>query len=87
MFVTVDKRGSVNLPSSLRKDLGIGPGSHLELSVEPGGAISLHPVEFFRKIKLNDSGLQKLKDARNSEPSKFPDWFEEIRRDAGTGSE
>jgi len=87
MFVTIDKRGSINLPASLRRDLGISPGSHLELSVEPGGAIHLYPVEFFRKIMLNDSGLKKLKEARESEPTKFPDWFEEVRRNAGTGSE
>lgn len=87
MFVTIDKRGSINLPASLRRELGINPGSHLELSVEPGGVIHLYPVEFFRKIKLSDSGLQKLKEARDSEPDKFPEWFEEVRRDAGTGSE
>lgn len=87
MFVTIDKRGSINLPASLRRDLGFIPGTHLELSVEPGGAIHLYPVEFFRKMRLNDSGLQKLKEARDSEPGQFPDWFEEVRRNAGTGSE
>lgn len=87
MFVTIDKRGSINLPVSLRRQLGISPGSNLKLSVEPGGSIRLYPVEFFRKIKLSDAGLEKLKEARDSEPSNFPDWFQEVRRDAGTGSE
>lgn len=87
MIVTIDKRGSINLPVSVRKDLGIKPGTHLELSVEPGGAIYLYPVEFYRTIKLNDSGLLKLKEARDSETDKFPDWFEEELGNAGIDSE
>lgn len=82
MLVTIDKRGSINLPASIRKDLGIKPGSHLELSVVAGGAIHLYPVEFYRTIKLNDTGLLKLKEARDSETGKFPDWFEEERSNA-----
>jgi AbrB family looped-hinge helix DNA binding protein len=87
MLVTIDKRGSISLPVSIRKNLGIKPGSHLELSVEDGGAIYLYPVEFFRTIKLNDSGLLKLKEARDSETEKFPDWFEKERSNAEIGSE
>ena len=87
MLVTIDKRGSISLPASIRKDLGIKPGTHLELSVEAGGAIHLYPVEFYRTIKLNDSGLSKLKEARDSEPGKLPAWFEEERRNAGIDSE
>ena len=40
MLVTIDKRGSISLPASIRKDLGIKPGTHLELSVEAGPAVS-----------------------------------------------
>ena len=87
MLVTIDKRGSINLPASIRKDLGIKPGSHLELSVEDGGTIHLYPVEFYRTIKLSDAGLLKLKEARASEPADLPDWFEEERRNAGIDSE
>lgn len=87
MLVTVDKRGSINLPASLRKDLGIEPGSHLEVSVEEGGAIYLYPIEFFRKIRLNPSGMEKLKEARDAEWCKFPEWFEKERRHAGIDSE
>ena len=87
MIVTIDKRGSINLPASIRKSFGIKPGSHLELSLEAGGAICLYPVEFYRTIKLNDSGLLKLKEARNSETSKLPDWFEEERSNANIDSE
>jgi len=77
MLITIDKRGSINLPASIRKDLGIAPGTHLELSVEAGGMIKLYPVEIYRTIRLNDSGLLKLKEARDAEVGKFPDWFAE----------
>lgn len=86
MLVTVDKRGSISLPSSMRKDLGIKPGTHLELSVEPGGAISLYPIEIYRTIKLNDCGLLKLKEARNSEIGELPTWFQEERSNVGIDS-
>ena len=39
MLVTIDKRGSINLPVSLRRQLGIRQGSNLELSAAPGGSI------------------------------------------------
>jgi len=87
MLVTIDKRGSISLPASIRKDLGIKPGTHLELSVKAGGAIYLYPVEFYRTIKLNDSGSLKLKEARDSETSKLPDWFEEERSNLRIDSE
>ena len=87
MLVTIDKRGSISLPASIRKDLGIKPGTHLELSVEGGGVITLYPVEFYRAIKLNDSGLLKLKEARDSGTDKLPDWFEEERSNAKIDSE
>jgi len=87
MIVTIDKRGSISLPASIRKDLGIKPGTHLELSVEADGSLYLYPVEFYRTIKLNDSGLLKLKEARNSETGKLPVWFEEECNNAGVDSE
>jgi AbrB family looped-hinge helix DNA binding protein len=87
MIVTIDKRGSISLPASIRKNFGIKAGSHLELTVEAGGAICLYPVEFYRTIQLNDSGLSKLKEARDSETGKLPDWFEEERSNAQIDSE
>jgi len=62
MLVTIDKRGSISLPSSLRKDFGYRPGTHLELTVAPGGAITLYPVEIYRSVKLSETGLDKLHD-------------------------
>lgn len=77
MLVTIDKRGSISLPASLRKDMGLGPGSHLELAVEPGGAITLYPVEIYRTVQLSDEGLSKLQAARESEKDTFPEWFDQ----------
>ncbi|MCD6185659.1 MAG: AbrB/MazE/SpoVT family DNA-binding domain-containing protein [Deltaproteobacteria bacterium] len=87
MLVTIDKRGSINLPALIRKELGIKSGSHLEISVEAGGAITLYPVKIYRTIKLGESGLLKLQEARKSEKCKLPDWFIEDVSNAGTNSE
>jgi AbrB family looped-hinge helix DNA binding protein len=87
MLVTIDKRGSISLPASVRKDLGFRPGTHFELTVEPGGAITLFPVEIYRSIKLNDSGISKIQEARASEPATFPEWFAKELADAGTDAE
>lgn len=87
MLVTIDKRGSISLPASLRKDLGFCPGTHFELSVEPGGGITLFPVEIYRSIKLSDSGISKIKEARESEPAAFPNWFDRELADVEADSE
>jgi AbrB family looped-hinge helix DNA binding protein len=87
MLVTLDKRGSISLPASVRKDLGFQPGTHLELTVAPGGAITLFPIEIYRSIKLSDAGVLKIKEARESEPATFPEWFDEELADAGTDTE
>ncbi len=76
MLVTIDKRGSINLPASVRKDLGFCPGTHLELTIDSGGAIMLFPVEIYRTIKLSQSGLTKLDEARRSGMTPLPDWFQ-----------
>lgn len=75
MLITVDKRGSINLPKTLRKELGIESGSYLNLQVEEGGAIVLHPVAVYPSIRLNEKGIAKLKDARRSGKGKLPEWM------------
>ncbi|MFO7802978.1 MAG: AbrB/MazE/SpoVT family DNA-binding domain-containing protein [Desulfovermiculus sp.] len=77
MLVTIDKRGSINLPTSVRKDLGISPGTHLELTIEPGGALTLYPVEIYRSVQLSDAGLAKIQEARASDTSQLPEWFDQ----------
>lgn len=63
MLITINKRGSINLPAILQKELGLNAGAYLDLSVEEGGAIKLHPVSIFPSIRLNDQGLEKLRKA------------------------
>jgi len=74
MLITIDKRGSVNLPAVLRKELGLSAGSYLDLTVEEGGVIILHPVSIFPSLRLNDQGLEKLREARESGRGKLPRW-------------
>ena len=76
MLVTIDKGGSISLPASVRKELGFRPGTHLELTVPPGGAVTLFPVEIYRGIRLSDAGIIKIKEAREFEPAAFPEWFD-----------
>jgi AbrB family looped-hinge helix DNA binding protein len=82
MIIAIDKRGSINLPASIRKELGLKVGDHLNLSVEEGGAILLQPVAIYPTIRLNESGLARLKEARESGHGTMPDWFVEEMKDA-----
>ena len=66
MLITIDKRGSINLPLAVRKELGLEHGSYLDLSVGEGGKITLHPVEIYRTVRLSQQGIAKLEEARNS---------------------
>ena len=75
MLITIDKRGSINLPAVLRKQLMLNAGSYLQLTVEEGGAIMLQPVSIFPTIRLNDQGLEKLREARESGTGKLPNWI------------
>ncbi len=75
MLITIDKRGSINLPAVLRKQLMLNTGSYLQLTVDEGGAIILQPVSIFPTIRLNDQGLEKLREARESGTGKLPNWI------------
>lgn len=77
MLVQIDQRGSLNLPTKIRKSLGLEKGSSLELEVEDGGVITLHPVEIHRTLRLSDSGLDKLTAARESGVGELPKWIED----------
>ena len=72
MLVAIDKRGSINLPSAMRKEMGLGTGSHLDIEVLEGGAIILTPVAIYPTVKLNEKGLRKLAEARRSGTAKMP---------------
>jgi AbrB family looped-hinge helix DNA binding protein len=75
MLLTIDKRGSINLPSTIRKELGLETGSYLEMEVSKGGSISLIPVSIYPSLRLNERGLAKLKAARKSGTGKIPNWL------------
>jgi AbrB family looped-hinge helix DNA binding protein len=72
MLVAIDKRGSINLPSTIRKEMGLDRGAHLDLTVLEGGSIVLTPVVIYPALKLNEKGLKKLEEARKSGTVKMP---------------
>ena len=87
MLVTVDKRGSITLPTALRKELGLDAGAHLDLTVDAGGGILLRPVSVYPSVRLSERGLGKLQEARRSGSATLPDWVRDEMRDVGTDSE
>lgn len=87
MLAIIDKQGSIHLPPAVRQYLGCHTGAHFKLSVTPEGAITLCPVEKHRPLKLNEAGLNKLKEARDAKVVAFPDWFDKELSWARTDSE
>jgi len=75
MLITVDKRGSINLPASLRRQLGLVAGACLDLSVAEGGGLILQPMVVYPAVHLNEQGLTKLKEARESDAVEMPVWL------------
>jgi len=75
MLVQIDQRGSLNLPTKIRKSLGLEKGSSLELEIEEGGSITLHPVEIHRTVRLSNQGLEKISEARSSGEGELPNWL------------
>ncbi|MGC8491434.1 MAG: AbrB/MazE/SpoVT family DNA-binding domain-containing protein [Syntrophobacteraceae bacterium] len=86
MIIAIDKRGSINLPAALRRELGLKNGDHLDLSVEEGGVIILRPVAIYPTVRLSEQGLAKLREARESGISEMPSWFEKEMDDAKADS-
>lgn len=72
MLVTIDKRGSINLPSAIRKEIGLDTGTHLDIEILEGGSIVLTPVAIYPAVKLNEKGLKKLTEARKSGTVEMP---------------
>ncbi len=66
MIISIDKRGSINLASSIRSEIGLKSGDYLDLCVSEGGALVLRPVAIYPSICLSEAGLAKLKEARES---------------------
>jgi AbrB family looped-hinge helix DNA binding protein len=87
MLIAVDKRGSINLPKKLRKELGIESGSYLNLEIEEGGVLVLNPVSVYPSIRLNETGLAKLEEGRRSGKGELPEWMAEEMKRAETDTE
>jgi AbrB family looped-hinge helix DNA binding protein len=87
MLIVIDKRGSINLPASIRKELGLANGAYLDIQVVEGGAVVLQPVEIFRTVRLAEQGLTKLKEARQSGATDMPTWLSEEMNDAESDPE
>ena len=77
MLIAIDKRGSINIPASLRKQIGLEIGSYLKLEVVEGGMIVLSPVAVYPTVQLSDKGLKKLQEARESGKAAMPEWLGE----------
>lgn len=82
MLISIDKRGSINLPLSIRKQLGLDHGHYLDLSIQDGGVIVLQPVAIYPTVRLNDQGIAKLREARESGTGKMPEWMVEEMQSA-----
>jgi AbrB family looped-hinge helix DNA binding protein len=84
MLVSIDKRGSISLPAAVRKDLGLKPGTILDLTILEGGNLSLSPVAVYPTVRLSEKGLVKLGEARQSGVEQMPDWLRKEMADAAT---
>ena len=87
MLVSIDKRGSISLPSAVRKDLGLKPGTFLDLTILDGGNLSLTPVAVFPTVRLSETGLVKLNEARKSGVELMPDWLRKEMADAASDAD
>jgi len=87
MLVSIDKRGSISLPATVRKDLGLTPGTFLDLTILDGGNLSLTPVAVFPTVRLSGMGLAKLGEARQSGVEQMPDWLRKEMADAATDAD
>ncbi|NTU42802.1 MAG: AbrB/MazE/SpoVT family DNA-binding domain-containing protein [Nitrospirales bacterium] len=73
MLIAIDKRGSINLPSEIRKKMHLETGTYLDLTVLEGGAIVLSPVTVYPTVRLSDEALKKLQAARESGKAGMPE--------------
>jgi AbrB family looped-hinge helix DNA binding protein len=87
MLIGIDKRGSINLPAEIRKEFGLESGSYLDVSVENGGTIVLHPVSIYRNIKVSEAGTKKLQEGRRSGTGSLPAWLLKDMKNAGPDTE
>jgi AbrB family looped-hinge helix DNA binding protein len=87
MLVSIDKRGSINLPSAIRKEMGLHTGTHLDIEILDGGSIVLTPVAIYPAVKLNEKGLRKLTEARKSGTMQMPGQLAKQIKNARTDTD
>lgn len=75
MLIAIDKRGSINLPAAIRKEMKLESGCYLDMEVMEGGTIVLNPVAVYPTVQLNEEGLKKLQEARKSGRTEMPEWL------------
>jgi AbrB family looped-hinge helix DNA binding protein len=75
LLVSIDKRGSISLPAAVRKNLGLVPGTYLDLTILDGGKLALSPFTVYPTVRLSENGLAKLDEARQSGVEQLPDWL------------
>lgn len=75
MLIAIDKRGSINLPASIRKKMKLESGCYLDMEVLEGGTIVLNPVAVYPTVQLSEEGLIKLQEARKSGKTEMPEWL------------
>ncbi len=75
MLIAIDKRGSINLPASVRKKMKLESGCYLDMEVLEGGTIVLNPVVVYPSVQLSEKGLRKLQEARESGITAMPEWL------------
>jgi AbrB family looped-hinge helix DNA binding protein len=75
MLVIIDKHGSINLPAAVRKQMGLVPGTYVDLTILDGGRLALSPVTVYPLVCLSEEGLAKLDEARQSGVDQLPEWL------------
>jgi AbrB family looped-hinge helix DNA binding protein len=75
--VVVGERGRVVLPSTVRSELGLEPGTRMLLSTEPDGSLHLRP---YRTVA--DQGRGLLSDLAPPEESMVDELLAERRAEA-----
>jgi AbrB family looped-hinge helix DNA binding protein len=79
--IVVGDRGRLVLPSAVRAELGIKPGTRLLLSTEPDGSLRLRP---YRAIAEQGRGL--LAELARADQSMVSELLAERRREAARES-
>ena len=65
MVVSINSRGTLTLPSNIRKELNIKDGDYFQIDIN-AGKIVITPVVIVPKNQLSEKGKKKEKEASES---------------------